>query len=200
MRGYVRLLEQQGGPMADMQRNAVAGATKAGDRATELLTQLSALARLYRGEVRLDAKAAPLEPLLRAALHDAALPAEPVVTLHVADLPGLTVPADERMLRIAIAALVTALARAQVHDTRIVVSARESSMAPSTDITVDIKPFPSPAATAEEHPLNIVRGGVGFDLPIAAYIIGAHRGRIAEHTAAGRLMAFSVTLPAQSHR
>jgi nitrogen-specific signal transduction histidine kinase len=66
-------------------------------------------------------------------------------------------------------------------------------------VTLDIAPSPSPGDAGDVHALNIVRGGVGFDLPIAAYIIAAHHGQVAEHSTAGRLMSFSLWLPLQPH-
>jgi K+-sensing histidine kinase KdpD len=195
VRGYLRLLEQQRTALSDLQRQAIAGATRAGDRSAELLNHLSALARLYRGEAGVERKTVALEPLLRAALTEAHAPAEPVVTLHVGDVPPLSIAADEALMKTALAAFVTALARTRVTDSRVVISATDEARDGARGAAIKVAPGSPTTDSVEEQPLDLMRGGLGFDLPIAAYIMDAHHGHVAEQRAESRLVGFVVWLP-----
>ena len=51
------------------------------------------------------------------------------------------------------------------------------------------------AGQRAEGPLNIDRGGLGLDVPIAEAVIALHRGRVLELTAVGRCVGMIVWLP-----
>jgi signal transduction histidine kinase len=195
IRGYLRLLEQQGTELTPLHRQAVAAALKAGERATEILNQVSALARLHRGEATLSMTHTALEPLLRAAVHDVAMPPEPVVTVHVAETPDVAIAADAAMLRSAIAGLTTAVVRAQAVDARVYLVSREEARDGERGIVLTITAAEPVTAAHVDRPLDIARGGLGLELPLAVFLIDAHRGRVVERQHDNRFVGVVVWLP-----
>ena len=195
MRGYMRLLEQHGNDLSEAQRHAVTAALKAGDRAADILAQVSALARLQREEVSSVLKPTPIEPLLRAAVHAVSMPPEPIVTVHVSDVPALSIAADEDLLRIAIAGLTSAVVRAQAADCRVFLVARAESHEGRPGVTLTIATTNTGSASAQERPVDIMRGGLGLDLPIAAFIIAAHHGLVFERREEDRFAGITVWVP-----
>lgn len=195
IRGYMRLLEQQGTELSEQHREAVAASLRAGERAAGIINQLSALARLYRREVMLAPRPASLEAVLRAAIHEVAMPRDPVVTIHVGDTPAIEVTVDEPLFRTAIASLTTAVARAQATDSRIYLLAREAHQDGIAGVMLMITSAPEQRDAERDRPLDIMRGGLGLDLPVAAFVVEAHRGQLREHRAHNRLTGFSVWMP-----
>lgn len=194
MRGYMRLLEQQGTELSEGHRHAVAAALKASERATDLLGQVSALARLQRGEVTAAVKATPIEPLLRAAIHHVSMPPEPIVTIHVGETP-LTVAADEELLRIAFTGLTSAVVRAQATDCRIFLLTREERRDGRAGARVTLSTAEGDGGEVEQSPLDVTRGGLGLDLPIAAFILAAHHGHVIEWRDRGRFAGIAAWVP-----
>ena len=195
MRGYMRLLEQQGTELSPQHRHAVSAALKAGERATEILAQVSALARLHRGEVRLSLAHVRLEPLLREAVHAVVMPAEPVVTIHVGDTPDVALMADADLIRAAFAGLTAAVVRAQAVDNRVFLLAREETRDGERGVTTTITAMEAVSATHVDGPLELLRGGLGLELPIAAYVVDAHRGQVVERRDQERFVGVVVWLP-----
>ena len=195
MRGYMRLLEQQSHDLPETHRHAVTAALKASDRATDILGQVSALARLQRDEVAAALKPTALEPLLRAAVHAVSMPPEPIVTVHVGETAALSITADEELLRIALAGLTSAVVRAQATDCRVFLLARPETRDGRPGVMLTITPTESESASAHEVPLDITRGGLGLDLPIAAFIIAAHDGLVFERHEDNRFAGIIVWVP-----
>jgi two-component system sensor histidine kinase ArlS len=195
IRGYARLLDQQGAELSDAHRQAVAATLRAGDRATEILNQLSTLARLHRGEVTLSLAHVALEPLLRTAVQAVTMPPEPIVTVHVGELPAATLMADEELLRRAITALTGAVIRAQAVDNRVYLLAREEKQDGERGIAITITAMEAVSGTHQDRPLDLLRGGLGLDLPIASFIIESHRGEVRERRADTRFVGVVVWLP-----
>lgn len=194
MRGYMRLLDQHGN-LIEQHQQAVANAMKASDRATEILNQLSALAKLHRGEVTLSLEQTPLEPLLRGSVEAVIVPHDPVITLHVGDTPDVMLMADRDLLRGAIAGLTTAVVRAQAVDNRVFLLAREEPRDGERGIMLTITAMEALSATHQDRPLDLLRGGLGLELPIAAFIIDAHRGELWERRDDARFVGVVVWLP-----
>jgi signal transduction histidine kinase len=195
MRGYLRLLEQQDAGLSEAHRQAVAAGLKAGDRATSLLAQISALARLYRGELTLSRRHLPLEPLLRSTIHEVPLPPAPIVTLHVGDTAPVALMADEELIRTAMAGLTSAVVRALAHDARVFLIAREEHRNDERGVAITIgaiEPVDTPYA---DGPLDLARGGLGLELPMAAFIVAAHGGGVEERREHERLAGVVVWLP-----
>ena len=195
MRGYLRLLEQQGHDLSEPHRHAVSAALKASDRAADILGQVSALARLQREEVSSVLKPTPIEPLLRAAVHAVSMPPEPIVTVHVGDTPALSIAADEDLLRIAIAGLTSAVVRAQAADCRVFLLTRADTRNDRPGVTLTIATTDIERTGAREVPLDTMRGGLGLDLPIAAFIIAAHHGSVFERREDNRFAGITAWVP-----
>jgi signal transduction histidine kinase len=195
MRGYMRLLEQQGHNLSESNRHAVSAALKASDRAADILAQVSSLARLQRDDVATALKPTAVEPLLRTALRAVSMPPEPIVTVHVANTPSLSIAADEDLLRIAIAGLTSAVVRAQASDCRVFLLARDETRDDRPGVTLTIATTETADGGAEEAPLDITRGGLGLDLPIAAFIIAAHHGLVFERHERDRFAGITAWVP-----
>jgi signal transduction histidine kinase len=180
MRGYLRLLEQQGTELSEPHRHVVGAALKASERAADLLGQVSALARLQRGEVTPAPTPTPLEPLLRAVVHAVSMPPEPIVTVHVGETPAVAIAADKDLLQVAFAGLTSAVVRAQAADCRVFLLTREEVRETRPGVTLSIVTTEIDDTGAELVPLDVMRGGLGLDLPIAAFIIAAHDGFVVE--------------------
>jgi two-component system sensor histidine kinase ArlS len=195
MRGYLRLLEQQRHDLSEPHRHAVTAALKASDRAADILGQVSALARLQRNEGAAALKPTPLEPLLRAAVHGVSMPPEPIVTVHVGDTPALSIVGDDDLLRVAIAGLTSAVVRAQATDCRVFLLTREETRDGQPGVLLTIATTDVERSVAREAPLDIMRGGLGLDLPIAAFIIGAHHGVVFERHEDDRFAGISMWVP-----
>lgn len=194
VRGYLLLLHQST-DVADQHRQAIAASLRATDRAADLLNQLSALARLHRGEVTLSLRHTPLEPLLRAAIQLVVPSTDPVVTLHVGETPDVTLMADEPLLRNAISGLTSAVVRAQSSDTRVFLLAREEPHGGERGVTVTITAMQALTASHTDRQLDLMRGGLGLELPIAEFIIDAHRGHVLERRDDKRFVGVVVWLP-----
>jgi two-component system, OmpR family, sensor histidine kinase ArlS len=194
MRGYMRLLEQQGTELSEPHRHAVTAALKASERATEILGQVSALARLQRQDV-VTLKPTPLEPLLRTAVHAVTMPPEPIVTVHVGDTPALTLRADEDLLRVAVAGLTSAVVRAQAVDCRVYLLTREELRDDRRGVMLTIATTDVEHTRARQVPLDVMRGGLGLDLPIAACIIATHRGSVCERREDDRFAGIAAWIP-----
>ena len=194
MRGYLRLLEQQAG-LTDPQRTAVAAGLRAGDRAEEILGQISALARLERGEGQPSLKPVPVGPLLNAVAASVPLPADPVVTVHVADTPEVSVLGDESMMRTALRGVATAVVRAQAADGKVYLLAQADQEGPGGGLKITVTTMEPVTDARVERTLDMSRGGLGLDLALAAFIIEAHNGRVLERRAETRLTAMVVWLP-----
>ena len=195
MRGYMRLLEQQGTELSEPHRHVVAAALKASERATEILGQVSVLARLHRGEITVSLKDTPLEPLLRSAAHTVTMPSEPAVTIDVRPTPDVTVMADEALLRAALASVTSAVVRAQAMDNRVQLLTREEHRDGEPGVAIIITAMESESATHTDAPLDVLRGGLGVELPVATFVIDAHRGHLMERREQERFVGIAVWLP-----
>lgn len=194
VRGYLRLLDQQSAALADSQRAAVGGALKASDRAADLLSQLSTLAQLVRGEIVFSFDDVTLEALLADVIAAVPLPRDPAVQLHLESVSAASVRADDSMLRAALVSMLTAIVRAQPGDTTLFVTASGEEMADGR--RVRLRAGPRSGDGIEESALNLARGGMGLELPIADRLIAAHGGSIRELRDAGRIVGMIVLLPA----
>jgi signal transduction histidine kinase len=195
MRGYLRLLEQQGRELSERHRRAVTAALRASERATELLEQVSDLARLQRRETTPALRSVPLEPLLRAAADAVSLPPDPIIAIRVGPTPAVSLHADDSLLRLALAGLISAVARAQPLDTQVGLVAHQEQQSGIRGICLTIAADQPLSYTRDERPLDLTRGGLGLVLPIAACVIEAHHGTVREQREGDRLVGVMAWLP-----
>jgi signal transduction histidine kinase len=197
MRGYLRLLEQRGPELSDQQRHAVSAALKAGERAAELLAQVSLLAQLARQETPFAFQPTALVEILGAATEGIALPEDQSrgakVTLDLGPVTPREIRADWDLLRRALAALISAVVRAQAADVHVTISARDDIRHDIPGVAIHIAA--ADTADATPQPLNETRGGLGLDLPMAAALVTAHRGEVHECRSGTQLVGVVVWLP-----
>ncbi|MGE3273935.1 MAG: histidine kinase dimerization/phospho-acceptor domain-containing protein [Vicinamibacterales bacterium] len=187
VRGYLRMLEQGGG-LDERQAKAVAGGTAGGDRLAALLDQASLLGRLVRAEVGGERRAMDVAALLERARAIAMLPSDPVVGVSVPAPAAGTVPVVEPLVSGSLAALVTAVARAQAHDTTITITAARHD---------DRTRFRVVLAGAEEPdrvPPDYRRGGQGLDLVLAGAVAAAHDGTLMQLMNGDTLAGFELEI------
>jgi signal transduction histidine kinase len=195
MRGYLRLLQQTKQALSDQQQAAVDAALKAGDRVADLLGQLSMLAQLHRGDVPTDRRPVALVAMLDVATRRVRLPDDPPVRLVVPDVVPAEVLADESLLGAALSSLITAVVRAQPAEATVSVFSQPATRDTQRGARLVIAPRADVPDAASEEDLDIGRGGLGFELPLAAAIIHAHGGRAGELRLAGRSEGVIVWLP-----
>jgi len=194
IRGYLRLLDQQGTNLTEQQLNAVAAALKAAERATTVLDQASTLAQLYRDDTVFDFKTTALERVLRRSAEAVALPSDPKVDLQLREIPPSEITADDALLGGALSSLISALVRAQAADATVEITAKAHSAANASGVAVDIRAQP-PVTSETIRDLDLSRGGLGLDLPLAVAITSAHHGYIREIWSNDRLAGMVVWLP-----
>jgi len=197
IRGYLRLLEQTGPELSDQHRQAVSAALKASDRAVELLTQTSMLAQLERDETPFDFTPVALKELLSGAVEGLALPDDPAVRLEIGDVPTAMMAADRTLLGGAIATLVSAVAKAQAREATVKIVCEEQGRHGVAGVLITIA-ADSSSATSAERALDIARGGLGLDLPVAQHLITRHRGDLRELQDGDRFAGMLVWLPTTS--
>ena len=195
MRGYLRLLDQQPTALSATHREAVAAALRASERCLELLAQASALAQIWRQEAPIArmplALTAVLAPLAQAvhATTDQRLP------VAVAPSPELQVSGDSRLLRTALSSLVVSVHRAQPEPLTVDVSASAERRDERDGVAILIAPRGDTAGAGADAPLDLRRGGLGLELPMAAAIIEAHGGSVHERRAPNARMSVVVWFP-----
>jgi signal transduction histidine kinase len=194
IRGYLRLLDGQGEELNEQQRRAIAAALKASDRTSWLLDQVSRLAQLERGDgtllhptrTQLQSVLAELDTLVT-------LPRDPAVGLTIGPPASVELMADAGALRGMLAALVSAAARARTSETTVDVTSSAALHDTRAGVVVTIRA--GDAGAPVECDLDVMRGGLGLDLPLAATVIAAHGGTIRELRNGHRTEGFIVWLP-----
>jgi signal transduction histidine kinase len=201
--GYLRMLSrQQVGPLSERQQKLIEEAERSCARLTALVGEMSELANLDAGEVRLADHDVPLRELLEQALASLDEGRDRGVT---AALDARVDVADVRGDRTRLAAALTALLRAVL---------RETTAAGEVPVTLDVRGedghrmasivigreggeglFDSPEAV-----LNEFRGGLGLALPIARRIITQHGGRVWSSNHGRLLGSVAVLLPVRENR
>jgi len=189
VRGYLRLLEQDA-TLGERPRRVMVEMTRATDRLAALLDELSELAHLKDGRLKLTFKRTSLRSVLNQAVQAVELPDHFETDLDVVAPADVRVRLDEARLRMVFCTLIATLARAQ-------------SGAPSFDLRlakgrsgaqVVVQPRTLGRGTVEERPVDFSRGGTGLQLPIAEAVVHAHGGRLRERWLAGKFAGFTVKL------
>jgi signal transduction histidine kinase len=194
IRGYLRLLQDPAAALSDQHRSAISAALRAADHAARLLDQASYLAQFRRGDLQLDLTRVDMTSVLDAAIQAVAAAPDLAITCDAHNLTGTVVAASRNQLRDALTSLIAAVTRAQLPPCTIEVRAqrRRDGQAEGLRLHIEVAGL---AGQRVEGPLNIDRGGLGLDLPIAEAVIALHRGRVSELTAVGRCVGLIVWLP-----
>jgi signal transduction histidine kinase len=194
IRGYLRLLDQQGEALSESHRAAIGKALTASERAAELLAQASTLAELQKNETTIELKPVALGSLLQTAAAGVRLPEDPRVTLEIVDSADVGVDADPALLGGALTALASAVARAQATETTLQILATREALHGQDGVSIAIAPIGA-ANALRARELDIMRGGLGLDLPIAAALVAAHHGRVQELRDGDRYAGVVVWMP-----
>jgi signal transduction histidine kinase len=193
IRGYLRLLEQRA-ELEPAVRDAVAAALRASARAADLLSEVSTLAQLGRGDAPFELKPVALDRLLRALADEVELPGDPTLRLELGDCQEVQVMADSPRLRAALTSLATAVVRVQAQSATARIGCCQAKGKPDGCV-VEISRVDRPSTDVTSQDIDIARGGLGLELPIAAAIIAAHGGRITEQRVGTACVAMVVWLP-----
>jgi signal transduction histidine kinase len=185
IRGYLKLLEKQDGTLTDQQKQVIAASLRASDRMAELLVEVSAFAHLHCGDTPLDKR-----PMTVAALVDTVVAEQAARetgrAVERGAIPEATLLIDARLVTTALRSVAAAVAAA----------GRITDQSEPPAVRLDVAGAPL-SGDITEVPLNMLRGGLGLRLPLAAAILEAHNGRIAEVHIDGRLAGMAVWLPLQ---
>lgn len=187
VRGYLRLLEQDG-TLGERPRRVVTEMTRATDRLATLLNELSELAQLKDGRLKLTLRSMSLRSVLNQAVQAVALPDGVHADFDVLAPADVRMRVDEARLRGVFCTLILTLARAQSGSTSIdlrLVKGRASAQ-------VVVQPRSLGRGTLEVRPVDLARGGIGLQLPIADAVVHAHGGRLRERWLAGKWAGFVV--------
>jgi len=196
IRGYLRMLDEPSGSLTAQQRQAVAAAMRAADQAAHLLGQASFLAQLRRGETQWNPSTVDVRALVEAASQSARTFDAPV-TCVIGEIAVRNLAASPDQLRGALASFIAAVARAQVPPTPITITGLRRQHDDRDGLSLRIE-RPRDGSQPSERALNMSRGGLGLDLPIAEAIIAAHGGLVTELLDGGRWVGVVVWLPATS--
>ena len=193
IRGYLKFLEQQHQGLSDQHRQVIASSLKATDRMIEILGEVSALAHLQRAETPIDTKPTTLEALADAVIDD--LSRDGANSLRRGVLPDGQVLADLALLTPALATLAAAVSAARPREADLTISAHLASVDTAPLVRIDIAGTSVLSTSLTETPLNLLRGGLGLRLPLAAAVIDVHGGRVKELQESGRLAGMAAWLP-----
>ena len=189
VRGYLRLLEQDP-TLGERPRRVMTEMTRAIDRLAALLDELSELAHLKDGRIKLTLRSMSLRSVLNQAVQAVELPENVEMDLDVVAPADVRMRVDEARLRAAFCTLIVTLARAQAGSSSFDLRLSKGR----TSALVVVQPRSLGRGTVVEQAVDFSRGGTGLQLPIADAVVQAHGGRLRERWVAGRWAGFVVRL------
>jgi signal transduction histidine kinase len=189
MRGYLRLLEQDAS-LGERPRRVMLEMSRATDRLAAILDEITELAHLKDGRLKLTLKRTSLRSVLNQAVQAVEMPDNFETDLDVVAPVDVRMRLDEARLRAAFCALVVTLARAHSGSTGFDLRLARKH----TSVHVIVEPRSLSRGTLVEQPVDFARGGTGLQLPIADAVVSAHGGRLRERWIAGRWAGFVVKL------
>ena len=189
LRGYLRLLEQDT-TIGVRPRRVVTEMTRASDRLAALLDELSELAQLQDGRLKLTLRSVALRSVLNQAVQAVELPENVESDLDVVAFGDIRMRVDEARLRAVFCTLILSLARAHTGSMSFDLRLTKGRRA----VHVVVQPRTLGRGTVVEQAVDFNRGGTGLQLPIADAVVQAHGGRLRERWVAGRWAGFVVKL------
>ena len=189
VRGYLRLLEQDP-TLGERPRRVMTEMTRATDRLAALLDELSELAHLKDGRIKLTLRSMSLRSVLNQAVQAVDLPENVEMDLDVVAPADVRMRVDEARLRAVFCTLIVTLARAQAGSSGFDLRLSKGR----TSAQVVVQPRSLGRGTVVEQAVDFSRGGTGLRLPIAEAVVHAHGGRLRERWVAGRWAGFVVKL------
>ena len=192
-RGYLRLLEQDPA-LPDRPRRAATEAAKALARVVGLLDELTALARVKEGQLKLTLHTASLRSILTQAVQATTVPPGAEVDLDVVADRDVRLRVDAARLRDVFGTLILTLARAQAGASTIELRLVAPRSAGRGKAQVIVAPRSLGQALIEERPVDLSRGGVGLALALADAMVHAHGGALRERWVGGMWQGFVVKL------
>jgi signal transduction histidine kinase len=189
VRGYLRLLEQDAS-LGERARRILGETTRATDRLVELLNEVSELAHLKDGRIKLTLRSMSLRSVLNQAVQAVEMPEGYTVDLDVVAPTDVRMRVDEARLRAAFCTLMLTLARAQSGNPALELRLSKGR----TTSQIVVQPRSLGRGTVVDQPVDFKRGGTGLQLPIADAVVQAHGGRLRERWIAGRWAGFVVKL------
>jgi signal transduction histidine kinase len=189
VRGYLRLLEQDV-TIGERPRRVMLEMSRATDRLAAILDEVSELAHLRDGRLKLTLRRTSLRSVLHQAVQAVVMPDNFEADLDVVAPVDVRMRLDEARLRAAFCALIVTLARAQAGAATFDLHLKKGR----TATQVVVQPRSLGRGTLEERPVDFGRGGIGLRLPIADAVIQGHGGRLRERWVAGRFAGFVVKL------
>lgn len=182
--GYLRMLMQgRSGGLTDAQRKLVDAADRSSARLTELLDELSDLAKLETDSAPLAGQTSvALAELLSPLRESAAAPEAPAIAIH-GEIPDVAVDADVPRLRRALSTLAAAERRDEDGTAPVALRSWTEGRSDRLDVLIalgspDIIREVGPHARATRLPFDCWRGGRGLALVLAARVIALHDGAV----------------------
>jgi signal transduction histidine kinase len=183
--GYLKMvLNARENGLTDQQRRMLEEATKSCTRLSSIVSEMSELSNLEATTAAFNASQVDLRAILAEAA--ASLPPVPdrevAVTVATADTPSM-VSADAVRLKVALAAVLTALRRELVTSAELIVrqDVRSYEGRPAAWIAIGDADNIAALAAGDAAPLATFdewRGGCGLSLAVARRVLNAHGGRI----------------------
>jgi signal transduction histidine kinase len=203
--GYLRMLaREQLGPLNDRQRKLIEESERSCARLSALVGELSDLANLDAGAVKLASQDVPLRGLLDeavACIEDGRDREVRVEVQGAAD--GESVNGDRTRLTAALTALVRGVVREQTEPGRVLVDVAVTELDGRRTAAIGIardRDLPQLAQNAPLAELNEFRGGMGLSVPIARRVIARHGGRVWSSAGGRHMGAVAVRLPLKETR
>ena len=178
--GYIRmLLKEQAGPISDAQKRLLTEAQRSSGRLTDLLDEISHLAKIERGEEPLKRGSIALGRVIDEAI--GSLPEQPdrTVPVNMRATEEITLQGDPARLKRAVRSVLFALRREVITSgpLTVLLSTASGEAVIAIGDSEDVEAL-GQMTTESLAPFMEFRGGCGLSLPIARRIIEQHRGRL----------------------